>query len=180
MKNFGAIIILILALLVAGCHHEHSEDGHHAEAGEKVADPHDHGHEAIDGPRPEKLELPEHLANVLRKEMVEITSGMGTLLAHISQGNGVGAAAIATKIQNSFILKQELSPQDLKQLVSLLPEAFVTMDRTFHANAGKVATMADKKDFAGAMKLYGQMAQACVDCHGQYAADRFPEMAVQR
>ena len=112
--------------------------------------------------------------------MVEITAGMGELLSHISQGNATEAAEIADKIHNSFILKQELSHTDLQQLVSLLPADFIQMDRTFHANAAKVAEAAGRQDFKTAIEIYSAMALACVDCHGQYATDRFPEMGEQK
>ena len=177
MKPYVFTLFLIFAVVIAGCHEEHAETDHHSAIEEMDGDVHSHGHEASNDPRPEKLELPEHLSTVLRKEMVELTDGMGVLLSHLAQGNAADAAEVAEKIHKSFILKQELSKADLKQLVGLLPEEFIEMDRTFHSNAAKIVEATHRKDFTTAIHLYGQMAQACIDCHGQYAVNRFPELA---
>lgn len=137
-----------------------------------------HDHDAgLDesAPRPEKLELPDSLLSTLRAEMQQIEAAMGSLLSQLAQAQAAPAAATARNIENTFILKQDLSEAALKQLVSLLPEPFLTLDRGFHENASKLATTAEQGDFRGAMDFYNQMSRACIDCHLQYATKRFPE-----
>lgn len=137
---------------------------------------HDHGTGKDESaPRPEKLELPDSLLSVLRAEMQQVEAAMGILLSQLAQAQAAPAAATARNIENTFILKQELSAEALQQLLSLLPESFLAMDRNFHGNAAKLATAAEQRDFSGAIELYNQMSQACINCHQQYATKRFPE-----
>ncbi|NIS38100.1 hypothetical protein GWN91_02770, partial [Candidatus Saccharibacteria bacterium] len=120
------------------------------------------------------LQLPHHLLIVLRQEMRKIEVGMGQLLSNLAQGRGIEAEKIARNIHDSFILKQELSKEDLEQLISLLPKLFVKLDRGFHQSALEVAEAAGQNQFAKAIVSYSEMAQACVNCHSQFATHRFP------
>lgn len=170
-------IFLIVAILgcLTGCSNEspnkedHLEENAHTQQTEHSEI---HSNEA----KPEKLELPEHLLNILRIEMQQIDSGMGNLLSSLAQGNAEEAVKVAEHLHNTYILKQRLSKQDLKQLISLLPADFVKLDRGFHGNAQKIAEAVKQNDFETAVKLYSEMAQACVACHKQYAFTRFPNL----
>ncbi|MGH1366434.1 MAG: hypothetical protein ACRBF0_22930 [Calditrichia bacterium] len=158
--------------LLFSCSGDHENSDY--DAAEHHTEEDHHGHDTESIVRPETLQLPENLAAVLRMEMIEISNNMGPLLDHLSRGNSAEAASIADKIQNSFILKQQLSSDELKELVSLLPTDFVTLDRAFHGDAGKLAGAVRKNDFTSAAALYSKMAVACVACHGKYATNRFP------
>ncbi|MDQ7053380.1 MAG: cytochrome c [candidate division KSB1 bacterium] len=125
----------------------------------------------------QQIQLPERLMSVLRKEMQLIEVGMGQLLSHLAQGKANEAATVAQNIHDSFILKRNLSPDELQQLVSRLPAAFVRMDRDFHDSAQKLATAVQHGDFVTAIQLYANMSRACVSCHALYAAERFPALA---
>lgn len=155
----------------------HCTDDHEQHPPDEAAEAaHDHG-TGMDtaAPRPEKLELPDSLLSALRAEMQQIEAAMGTLLSQLAQAQAAPAAATARSIENTFILKQELSAEALQQLVSLLPEPFLALDRNFHGNAAKLAAAAEQGDYSGAIELYSQMSQACISCHQQYATKRFPD-----
>lgn len=170
-------LLLMFGLVIAGCSKSHIENNHASgRAEEKQAERNSHGQASTDHPRPEKLVLPNPLQAVLREEMRLIETGMGELLGHLAQGRKSAAIEVAERIQKSFVLKQELSGEDLQLLVSLLPEEFVTQDRGFHANAGKLAESVRQGDFASAVQIYGDMAQSCVSCHVRYAGNRFPTL----
>jgi mono/diheme cytochrome c family protein len=170
---FSFIITMIAAF---GCSHDQEKSDHQHAAVEKAAESgHAHAGGATNAERPQQLELPPKLQNTLRQEMQQIESGMQMLLAHLARGRAHEAAAIAEKIHGSFILEQALSPEELQQLVALLPAEFLKMDEAFHGHAQKLAAAAEQKDFAAAIKIYSEMAQACVSCHTAYARARFPE-----
>jgi len=178
MKTLVTFILIILVdVLTIGCSKDNGEP--HKTLGTAVAVDHDeHGAEGNEN-RPNELELPPNLLHLLQQEMQQIESGMHLLLNHLSKGEANKAANIAMKIHNSFILKQSLSPQELQQLISLLPTGFVHMDRAFHSQAKKLAQAAERHDFAAGMKIYGKMAQACVSCHEQFAQERFPGLTIK-
>ncbi len=166
MTQRKILIALTAALLLAGCT---SQEKSQTTTEKKT--------ESLQAIEPMQVKLPEHLLTVLRKEMQLIENGMGELLGHIVAGRAEEAAAIAGKIEKSFILKQSLSKTDLKQLVGLLPPEFVKMDRKFHTDAGALAAAAGKGDFHSAIQLYNTMTESCVACHGTFAAERFPALA---
>lgn len=122
----------------------------------------------------ERLELPPRFLNILRQEMNQLAGGMGAMLSYMVRGQGDEAAEIAMNIHNSYILKQELTKEELNELVSLLPEKFIKLDRGFHQLAEEIATSLKNKEFEKSGKIYGQMVNACLNCHMQFATERFP------
>ena len=123
---------------------------------------------------PNPLGLPPEYRGPLRSEMVQVEAGMQRLLGHLVRAEGDDAAAVAREIHDSFILKQELSESQLRELRSLLPGGFVELDRTFHQTAAFLAGAAERNDLREAVRLYGEMSRSCVDCHARYTSERFP------
>ncbi|MDZ7825810.1 MAG: cytochrome c [Gammaproteobacteria bacterium] len=80
----------------------------------------------------------------------------------------------AQAIHDSFILKQEMTPEDRKALVAAVPEAFVQRDRAFHQLSAELAEAARAADPARERALFGEMVDACAGCHARYAGGRFP------
>lgn len=179
MKNIVVFsLTVLLAILTVKCSKDNSEPPQTLETA--VKSDHDKHAAAVGENRPDKLELPENLLNVLTQEMQQIESGMQLLLDYLARGEADKAENIAMKIHNSFILKQSLSPQELQQLISLLPTGFVQMDRAFHGQAKELAQTVQRQDFAAGIKIYGEMTQACVSCHQQYAQEKFPGLATEQ
>ena len=144
-----------------------------------AADPqHDHDtHERASGEAaPVELVLPDYLRGKLVVEMRAISEGMGLLLTQLALGDADSSAAVAGKIRDTFILKQELTQDELKELISLLPEGFITMDRAFHGTAGKLSAAAASGDFNSAIEHFATMSRACISCHAAYATKRFPSL----
>ena len=119
------------------------------------------------------LELPTHFRELLKAEMNKIDGAMKALLTDLVVGRPDKAAELANNIHQSFILKQKLSPEELKKLVGHLPRPFIKLDRAFHGQAKTLAGLARKRRFPAAARLYGKMVQGCVTCHQRYA----PEVA---
>ncbi|MBD3225661.1 MAG: hypothetical protein GF313_13110 [Caldithrix sp.] len=124
----------------------------------------------------EGLDLPVEFQTLLRQEMRQIEKGMKHLLTDLVRGRPNQAERMAQRIHNSFILKQQLSKQELKQLIKLLPDEFVRRDRIFHKQAKQLAEASKENNFQKSAKIYGQMVNGCVGCHSRFAAERFPKM----
>ena len=129
-----------------------------------------------EGP-PNPLGLPDELSAALRAEMIGVEAAMAELQSQLARGRREEAARTAMRIHDSFILKQELSEEQLRALVSALPEEFLHRDRAFHQAAAQVAHAAESGDLAEAARGYGEMTSACVGCHAAHAATRFPGLA---
>lgn len=126
---------------------------------------------------PSDLDLPTPYLRLIRAEMLEIEGAMQEELGHLARGEPHRGAEVARQIHQSFVLKQRLSEEERKELASLLPERFLTLDREFHGRAERLAQAFEQRDFTAAAELYSEMTRACVRCHGRFATDRFPALA---
>jgi len=82
-------------------------------------------------------------------------------------------------IHSAFILKQELSEEDMADLHRILPERFIEMGPKFHDHALKLAMAAKSKDGELASMYLGKMMEGCVSCHQVYAKDRFEGYSIE-
>lgn len=176
---FTFLLLPLLLSATAGCDDGGEEAAPEPEAAEQAAPQADEPTPAADEPPepegpPNPLGLPDDLSAALRREMLALEPAMGELSSHLARGSRDEAAATAMRIHDSFILKQELSEEQLHTLVSSLPEGFVHRDRAFHQGAAKLAHAAEAGEMAEAARLYGEMATACVACHAEHASSRFP------
>ena len=186
--RWGKPMLLALVLLTAGFMGYTAALGghiHHPETRPGFTPPeHDEEHEdeaatqekASSKPKeayPGTVDLKPEFRTMLRKEMRKIQTGMDELLLYLVRGQRTEASRIATRIHNSFILKQELSKQELKQLQNQLPAGFVELDQAFHKTAAKLAGAAKEGRMDEAMTHYHEMTGNCVTCHTRYARDRF-------
>ena len=117
--------------------------------------------------------LTERLKELLATEMAQVGEATSMLAHSIATGDHETVNALGVKVRDSFILKQSLTPQDKKDLVGAVPKAFLMLDKRFHGMAGKMAQAAEAKDTELELFYYGQMLEACTQCHAQFASDRF-------
>jgi hypothetical protein len=118
--------------------------------------------------------LTPKLRDTLREEMRQVLEASQDILAALVVGDHATVAAQSQKIHDSFILEQALTEQDLKDLEAAVPPAFLELDAAFHRTAAELATAAQAQDAGREAALLGRMIEACADCHGRFAADRFP------
>lgn len=158
---FTAILLSLPLLALAASHELH------------VKPEADHGHHA----KPEMahgVELSSDLKALLNQEMALIQKGMMDLIPLIAAGEWQAAASIGNQIKASFILKQKLTASQKEELHRVLPELFVEMDQDFHKSAGMLAHAAEMKNADVVNFYFYKMTDACVSCHGKFAAERFP------
>lgn len=122
------IHIVLLALLIPTI--SYGEDAHHHQAQPVV------GIEA----------LSSDLRDLLNQEMQALQNGMQSIIPAYVSGNWEEIATTAGKIKNSYILKQSLTENQIKQLHSLLPAAFIEQDKKFHYLAGMLEHVAKNKN----------------------------------
>ncbi len=122
------------------------------------------------------LHLSHDLKAVLNQEMNEIQEGMMKMIPAISAGNWEVIADVAARIENSFILKQELTREQIEELHDSLPAEFVEMDHGFHSTAGKLAHAAHEHDGELVNFYFYKLHTQCTKCHSKYATERFPNL----
>jgi hypothetical protein len=133
-----------------------------------TAQDHHHGSETS-----EEIALPDDLRALLADEMNQIDQGMQTLVTSLAAGRWHEVASTAKAIQASYILKQSLSGEQMKQLHDLLPAHFQELDKAFHQDAGKLAEAAKAHDADVAGLYFGRLVQGCMTCHSRYATETF-------
>jgi len=120
--------------------------------------------------------LTDKLSQLLQKEMRAVQGGMASIHSAMVMGQHESVAENAQQIHDSFILQQELTEQDRKDLMSAVPEGFIKLDKEFHKLAASLAKAGKNQNTAEQRKLFDQMTANCIQCHGQYASDRFPDV----
>jgi hypothetical protein len=121
--------------------------------------------------------LTPRLKSLLADEMQQVAEATGDLALAIAAGDHATVNRLAGAVRDSFILKQSLTEQDKKDLMSAVPVGFVTLDRNFHGLAGKLAGQADRQNTELQNFYFSRMLEACTSCHAQFATDRFPGLA---
>ncbi len=123
--------------------------------------------------------LTETLRDMLRREMNAILGASLQIQDALVRGEDARVAELARSIHDSFILSQEMTPQDREALRAAVPQAFIERDQAFHDLTGQLAEAGRSGDDARQRKLFGEMVRACAACHESYATDRFPGFVEQ-
>ena len=158
MKRIMQLALLAL-LLPALCHSEENRQ-HPVEQAQSVLAP-----------------LSPELQQLFSREMRELQNGMLALVPLYVAGRLDDIATIATQMENSYVLKQNLTDSQVHELHESLPAAFIKQDLQFHYLAGMLEHVAN----AGKVELVGfyisEMLESCVACHTAYATNRFPALS---
>ncbi len=120
--------------------------------------------------------LSPELRDLLSQEMKALQDGMMSIIPAYSSGAWDEIARTAEKIQKSYILKQQLTESQVKELHELLPHAFIEKDQRFHYLAGMLAHVAKERKVELINFYFSEMNESCVSCHTQFATNRFPAL----
>jgi hypothetical protein len=123
--------------------------------------------------------LTDRLSQLLQQEMRSVQSAMASIHVSMVTGEHEQVATNAQQIHDSFIMKQSLTEQDKKDLMSAVPEGFVKLDKDFHRLAAGLAEAAKDRDTQKQYELYNEMTGSCIACHSRYVSDRFDGLAEQ-
>lgn len=73
--------------------------------------------------------LSPELRELLTKEMLALQNGMMSVIPAYVAGNWGEIENIAHKMKSSYILKQNLTDEQVKELHTSLPESFIKLDQ---------------------------------------------------
>lgn len=114
---------------------------------------------------------------VLIREMQAIAEAMGRIHRAVVTGDHAMVAKEAGRIHDSFVLAQELSEAQRREIREGLPAGFIRADRAFHGLAARLAEAGKGGDPRLERLWFQEMTRACQACHAEYAAGRFPGLA---
>ena len=161
MSEVKAGRIIVSALVLIGMMHSARATGQHEH--HAPADP--------------GIVLSAEVSTLLSEEMLAIEEGIGTLMVAMAAGNWQRVAETGEEIEKSYILAQQLTPEQRDELRRVLPPRFKSLDASVHQAAGKLARAAEARDAELAVFHSYKLMEACVECHATYASDRFPGFA---
>lgn len=129
---------------------------------------------ATEAAEPVTPDLTPKLDRLLREEMQGIQGAMHAVHTGIVTGDHTAVAEKAQAIHDSFILKRELTNADRRDLKAAVPKRFLEMDQRFHKQAADLAEAARSGRTGRELALFQRMTRTCVQCHADFAGDRFP------
>ena len=121
----------------------------------------------------QELNLPIDIKQLLKKEMLAIENGMQNLISTIAAGDWQQTAKIGKQIQASYLMKQNLTDEQLRHLHHILPKQFIKLDHSFHHYAGMLAHAAEVKNADVVSFYFYKMNDSCIQCHSSYAQSKF-------
>lgn len=123
---------------------------------------------------PISKKLTPKLNELLTDEMRSIRQAMTHILDGLIVGDHSIVENMASQIKASFILQQQLSEKDKKDLMAVAPQAFLKLDGEFHETAGKLSQAAQAQDYELQRYYFSKLIDSCQACHSEYVTDKFP------
>jgi hypothetical protein len=123
------------------------------------------------------VDLSPELRKIFSQEMQQLQKGMTEILPLYVSGRWAEIGVIASKMEGSYVLKQSLSEEQMHELHSILPGAFIELDQQFHYLSGMLGHAAEMEKAELVGFYFSKMTEICVSCHTQYATHRFPALA---
>lgn len=122
-------------------------------------------------------DLSPDLRKLFAEEMRQLQTGMTQILPLYVSGGWAEIALIAGQMEDSYVLKQNLSAEQMDELHAKLPGEFIKLDQQFHYLAGMLehAAKMEKSELVGF--YFSEMSDACFNCHTQFARQRFPSLS---
>jgi hypothetical protein len=177
MKYFVYIAIFTLLLPVVSYAQDDRKHNHTVQFVKQSEQKH-HGHEIqVDEKKAQGVEMLSHvLRHLLVQEMQALQTGMMSIIPAYVSGDWGKIENTARKMNNSYILKQNLTESQMHELHTLLPQAFIEKDQSFHYLAGMLEHAAKNKKPELINFYFSEMNESCVSCHTQFAKHRFPAL----
>ena len=120
--------------------------------------------------------LSPELRKLLQAEMQALQKGMMDIIPAYVAGNWGEIETIAQQMKNSYIMQQQLTDEQKKELHARLPDSFIEIDQQFHYLAGMLSHVAqvEKTELIGF--YISKMGETCLSCHTQFAVHKFPAL----
>ncbi|WP_286829943.1 MULTISPECIES: cytochrome c [Kordiimonas] len=117
------------------------------------------------------LELSDHMRGFLKDEMLQLAVAGRGIEKALAAEDHASVQEFASHMDKAFIMQQEVTTMDLRELELVLGEEFVERDKEFHAMARALEAAAKAEDIVGERKIFGDMLRACAACHQDYAPE---------
>ncbi|OQK15330.1 hypothetical protein AU255_17820 [Methyloprofundus sedimenti] len=163
MKPYLNLTIILLSVFITACSSLHQT------------------HKKIEpSARITHLQLDAEIHQLLQLEMQSIQTGMMSLVPAIASGDWDKIAETGKNIEESYLLKQQLTTAQRHVLHKSFPAEFIKQDLTFHRSAGMLAHAAEMKNAEIVNFYFYKLNTACVECHTEFAAKKFPMLVPEQ
>ncbi|MFL0809417.1 MAG: hypothetical protein K6L76_03285 [Agarilytica sp.] len=124
--------------------------------------------------------LSPELRKLLGKEMLALQEGMKAIIPAYTSGDLEEVARIAEKMKSSYIIKQNITREQKRELKSKMPKSFLHRDQTFHKQAGMLEHVAEENHTELVGFYFYKLVESCAGCHSQYATHKFPSFTKEK
>lgn len=131
----------------------------------------------LSGDLPDTVQLSPEVTALLTQEMIELQKGMKEIVPALVAAQWQTIANIGTRMHDSYIMNKSLTNEQMHELHMSLPAAFQELDHAFHHSARLMAEAAEKQDREKVAYYYFRLTETCIECHSQYATEKFPEFS---
>lgn len=111
---------------------------------------------------------------LLQAEMRELAAASQALVISYVSGDWESIQSLSSQIRASYVMEQNLTDTQKKELADKLPERFKRLDMDFHARAARLGSAAADENAELVAFHYYRLLESCATCHSEYAASRFP------
>lgn len=111
--------------------------------------------------------------DLLKKEMLALETGLKSMVIAYIQGDWDRIGQISQKMHHSYILKQQLTLSQKKELKQKLTLTFIKRDQAFHQLAAELNQITKSKNSVLIQQQINKLTNACLACHQIYATKRF-------
>ncbi len=118
--------------------------------------------------------LSPELQKLFSEEMIQLNHGMKDIMDAYVSGQWDVIAPIAKKMENSYVLRKNLSRNQMHELHSKLPKQFLELDEKFHYYSGMLSHVSEKGKTELIGFYFSKMSETCISCHSTYATHKFP------
>ena len=118
--------------------------------------------------------LSPQLQQLFSKEMIQLNQGMKKIMDAYISGQWDIIVPIAKKMEDSYVLRQNLTKSQMHELHSKLPKQFLKLDEEFHYYSGMLSHASEMKKTELIGFYFSKMSETCVSCHSLYATNKFP------
>ncbi len=124
-----------------------------------------------------EIAFPQEVKELITQEMQALQQGMHEIVPAIVSGDWEQLEKTGRQMRDSYIMKQQLTKAQKQALQASLPKRFKEVDRDFHRSTEMLSKAAEQRDMEMVIFHYSKITAACVNCHSQYATQRFPALA---
>lgn len=136
--------------------------------------------QADDSTEPTPIEVFNRISGMsadVKSSMKKSEISLAKMAIAIPKGDFKTIAEEADNIDRKYAIEAQLTPDESNEYLALIPIDFIFVDQSFHTYVNALVSSAKTKDLENTLIQFDLTMRTCVDCHYDFAKERFPDLA---